>query len=111
MKILNWLLSRLALDPDAASCAIIVALLLVLMIVTVVIWTAWRADCHRGDLDGMAGSVHQFMAVESPPKKTKEVIPMDAQKKTPPAGSRRTGGKRKLSKISVTERNRKCKIC
>ena len=43
MKILNWLLSRLALDPDAASCAIIVALLLVLMIVTVVIWTAWRA--------------------------------------------------------------------
>ena len=92
MKILNWLLSRLALDPDAASCAIIVALLLVLMIVTVVIWTAWRA-------------------VESPPKKTKEVIPMDAQKKTPPAGSRRTGGKRKLSKISVTERNRKCKIC
>ena len=39
MKILNWL----ALDPDAASCAIIVALLLVLMIVTVVIWTAWRA--------------------------------------------------------------------
>ena len=101
MKILNWLLSRLALDPDAASCAIIVALLLVLMIVTVVIWTAWRA----------AGSVHQFMAVESPPKKTKEVIPMDAQKKTPPAGSRRTGGKRKLSKISVTERNRKCKIC
>lgn len=43
MQILDWLLSRIALDPDAASCAIIVALLLVLMIVTVVIWTAWRA--------------------------------------------------------------------
>lgn len=43
MQILDWLLSRFTLDPDAASCAIIVALLLVLMIVTVVIWTAWRA--------------------------------------------------------------------
>lgn len=43
MKILNWILSRFALDPDATSCAIIVALLLVLMIVTVVIWAAWRA--------------------------------------------------------------------
>ena len=43
MQILDWLLSRFALDPDAASCAIIVAMLLVLMIATVAIWTAWRA--------------------------------------------------------------------
>lgn len=42
MEILNWLLSRFALDPDAFSCAIIVALLLMFMIVTVVIWAVWR---------------------------------------------------------------------
>lgn len=43
MQVLNWILSRFALDPDATSCAIIVAMLLVLMIVTVVIWAVWRA--------------------------------------------------------------------
>lgn len=42
MQILDWLISRAALDPDAASCAILVALLLVLMISTVVIWAVWR---------------------------------------------------------------------
>lgn len=43
MKILNWLLSRLALDPDTFSCAIIVALLLVFMVATVAVWAVWRA--------------------------------------------------------------------
>lgn len=42
MQILDWLCSRIALDPDAFSCAIIVALLLVLMIATVVIWAMFR---------------------------------------------------------------------
>lgn len=38
----EWVLSRAALDPDAGSCAIIVAILLVLMIATVAIWAVWR---------------------------------------------------------------------
>lgn len=42
MQILEWIISRAALDPDAASCTIIVVLLLVIMIATVVIWAAWR---------------------------------------------------------------------
>ena len=42
MQILEWIISRAALDPDAASCAIIVALLLMFMITTVVIWAVWR---------------------------------------------------------------------
>lgn len=39
---LEWAFSRAALDPDAFSCTIIVAMLLVLMIATVVIWAVWR---------------------------------------------------------------------
>lgn len=42
MQILDWLLSRFALDPDAFSCAIIVAMLLVFMVATVAIWAIWR---------------------------------------------------------------------
>lgn len=42
MQILNWLLSRIALDPDAFSCAIIVAMLMVTMLSAVVIWAVWR---------------------------------------------------------------------
>ena len=42
MQILNWVLSRFALDPDAFSCAILVALLLVFMVATVAIWAIWR---------------------------------------------------------------------
>lgn len=42
MQILDWLLSRIALDPDAFSCAIIVAMLMVTMLSAVVIWAVWR---------------------------------------------------------------------
>lgn len=38
---MEWIIERISLDPDAASCAIIVALLLVFMIATVVIWAVW----------------------------------------------------------------------
>lgn len=36
---------------------------------------------------------------------------MEAQKKTPLPVAAEQEGKRKLSKISVTERSRKCKTC
>lgn len=39
---MEWIIERISLDPDAASCAIIVALFLVFMIATVVIWAVWR---------------------------------------------------------------------
>lgn len=39
---LEWAFSRAALDPDAFSCAIIVAMLMVMMIAAVVIWAVWR---------------------------------------------------------------------
>ena len=42
MQILDWILSRIALDPDAASCAIIVALLMTFMVATAAIWAVWR---------------------------------------------------------------------
>lgn len=42
MQILDWLISRAALDPDAFSCAIIVAMLMVTMLSAVVIWAVWR---------------------------------------------------------------------
>lgn len=35
---LEWILSRAALDPDAASCAILVAVLMIFVILAVVIW-------------------------------------------------------------------------
>ena len=35
---LEWVIERAALDPDAANCAILVALLLVFMIATVVVY-------------------------------------------------------------------------
>lgn len=35
---LEWLVQRADLDPDAFSCAIIVAMLMVMMVAAVVIW-------------------------------------------------------------------------
>ena len=42
MEAINWLLSRFTLDPDAFSCVIIVAMLMVTMISAAVIWAVWR---------------------------------------------------------------------
>lgn len=39
---LERLVQRATLDPDAFSCAIIVAMLMVMMIAAVVIWAVWR---------------------------------------------------------------------
>lgn len=43
MEILDWLLSRFALDPDAGSFLILLGLLVLFGVTTAVIWTAWRA--------------------------------------------------------------------
>lgn len=43
MEILDWLLSRIALDPDAGSFLILLGLLTIFGVATAVIWTAWRA--------------------------------------------------------------------
>lgn len=37
-EIIDWVLNRAALDPDAASCAIIVGIILIVMILTVVVY-------------------------------------------------------------------------
>lgn len=39
---LEWVIQRAILDPDAFSCAIIVAMLMVMMIATAAIWAVWR---------------------------------------------------------------------
>ena len=39
---MEWIIERINLDPDAFSCAIIIAILLVFMVVTVAIWAVWR---------------------------------------------------------------------
>ena len=42
MQILDWLLSRFALDPDASSFLILLALLVLFGVATAVIWAVWR---------------------------------------------------------------------
>jgi len=37
-EMIEWVFNRAALDPDAASCAIIVGIILVVMILTVVVY-------------------------------------------------------------------------
>lgn len=37
-EVIEWVLNRAALDPDAASCAIIVGIILIVMILTVVVY-------------------------------------------------------------------------
>lgn len=39
---MEWIIERISLDPDAFSCAIIVALLLMIMVATVAVWAVWR---------------------------------------------------------------------
>lgn len=39
---MEWIIERISLDPDAASCAIIVALLMAFMVATAAIWAVWR---------------------------------------------------------------------
>ena len=43
MEILNWLLSRFALDPDAGSFLLLLGLLALFGVATAVIWAVWRA--------------------------------------------------------------------
>lgn len=43
MNVIEWVFSRAALDPDAFSCAVIVALLLIMMILTAVVYGVSRA--------------------------------------------------------------------
>ena len=43
MEILDWLLSRIALDPDAGSFLLLLGLLVLFGVATAVIWAVWRA--------------------------------------------------------------------
>ena len=42
MEILNWPLSRFALDPDAGSFLILLGLLTIFGVAIAVIWAVWR---------------------------------------------------------------------
>ena len=56
MNVIEWMLSRAALDPDVFSCAVIVALLLIMLILTVVAYgigrvvyvQLWRRSRRKG---------------------------------------------------------------
>lgn len=43
MEILEWIISRAALDPDAGSFLILLALLVLFGVTTVAVWAVWRA--------------------------------------------------------------------
>lgn len=43
MQILDWLLSRFTLDPDAGSFLVLLGLLVLFGVTTAVIWAVWRA--------------------------------------------------------------------
>lgn len=57
MNVIEWMFSRVALDPDAFSCAVIVALLLIMMILTAVAYgigrvvyiKLWRRSRRKGE--------------------------------------------------------------
>lgn len=42
MEILDWLLSRIALDPDAGSFLLLLALLVLFGVTTAAVWAVWR---------------------------------------------------------------------
>lgn len=39
---MEWIIEKISLDPDAFSCAVIMILLIVPVVVTAAIWAAWR---------------------------------------------------------------------